>query len=1115
MISRSRLTTSDSMRRALLLCLLPLLWACEERESVPKGPPLFALKSAEETGINFTNEVASSPDFNILEYLYFYNGAGVASGDINNDGLIDLYFVSNQGPNKLYLNRGNWQFEDISGQAGVVGTGTWSTGVTMADVNGDGWLDIYVSQVGDYKAAKGSNQLFINNGDNSFTESAAEYGLDFVGFSTQAAFFDYDRDGDLDMYLLNHSIKNPAVFSDVKNRTDKDELGGDRLYESQLAQGSKSFKDVTDKAGIYSSSLGFGLGVAVSDVNNDGWPDLYISNDFTENDYLYINQQNGSFSEELEQQISHTSRYSMGNEVGDINNDGNTDIITTDMLPSDPAIWQKSVGEDKTEVYDIKLRFGYAHQYVRNTLQANLGNGSFRDVGTYAGLFATDWSWSPLLFDMDNDGWQDVHISNGIYKRPNDLDYVNYSQDQQDFQPKDEAELEAYQIENLPTVKIPNYSGRNTGGLHFEDIGKAWGLADDSYSNGSTYADLDNDGDLDLVLNNTNQEAFIYENKTNELSDSHYLTVALNGLGQNRFGVGSKVVAHVNGRQMTRELMPTRGFQSAVAPRLHFGLGEFEKVDSLEVYWPDGQVQTFAGIDGDQLLTVAYEPNTSESAPAQPESDWQMTVFEGFEHSENQDFKDFNREYLIPRKFSMEGPALAVADVNGDGLDDFYLGGAKGQAGALFIQLDAGDFELRPQPVFEQLSRAEDSDALFFDADGDGDQDLYVVSAGNEYEDGQVFTYDRLYFNDGQGNFRFAPAALPQFGTQGSSVKAGDIDQDGDLDLFVAANVVRGAYGVNPEHHLLINDGRGRFSDETLKRLPDWASLGMINDMEWVDIEGDGDLDMVMAGEWTAITLMENDGKGAFERASDNWSKNTEGWWFSITLADIDQDGDQDIIAGNLGLNSKLKASPEKPVSLFVNDFDRNGQVDPVMFHYMEEANIPFASRDDLIKQMAVVKKKHPDYEAYARVSAPEDIFASDLLEQGLQKKAVTFASMLFLNEGNGQFRAQELPQSAQFSTLMDAVVDDLNGDGSPDLLAVGNFYGFRNDIGRADAKGMTLLSGDGNGVLLATDDAFFNSSSTWGDYRKIRALNMKDGKTHFIAVRNNANPLLIAPKQP
>jgi hypothetical protein len=835
------------MKKALAaLFSISLFWSCQEDQTTR-----FELLPPTQTGISFRNDLKPSKAFNILEYLYYYNGGGVSAGDINNDGLVDLYFTANQGANKLYLNKGELRFEEISAAAGVVGSGTWSAGATMADVNGDGWLDIYVSNVGNYKSAKGKNELFINNQDGTFAESAADYGLDFEGFSTQAAFFDYDRDGDLDMYLLTHAVKNPEVFSDSEARQ-KADPGGDKLYRSQLVQGERVFIEVTEDAGIYSSIIGFGLGVTVSDVNGDMWPDIYVSNDFTENDYLYINNQDGTFSERLEESIRQTSRYSMGNEIADLNNDGFPEIITTDMLPSDPEIWRKSVTEDKVEVYKIKERLGYADQYVRNTLQENLGNGQFSDVSLMANTYASDWSWSPLIFDMDNDGWPDIHITNGIFKRPNDLDYLNYLSNPPEGGQTQE-ERDEFLINTLPTVKIANMARRHIGLMQTEDVAAAWGLDQPSYSNGSTYADLDNDGDLELIINNTEQEAFIYENKTND--EANYLSISLKGPLENSFGIGATVSISQGQKVLTRQNYTTRGFQSSVPPILYFGLGNTEQVD-VEVIWPNGEVQVLENIAANQQLEVIADQNFAE-ASINPSIKELIKIDKSsitYEHREDA-YNDFDHEYLIPRKFNTEGPALAVADVNSDGLDDVFFGGAKDQAGELWLQLEPGKFQKKVNRSFEQLAKSEDVAAHFFDADGDGDHDLYVTSAGNEYEDGQLFAYDKLYLNDGQGNLRFSPMALPQIGSQGKTVTSGDIDGDGDLDVFVGANITKGAYGIAPKQFLLINNGRGRFQDEFQRRLDVEEKLGMINAAQMADIDQDGDLDIVYAGEWTDVSF--------------------------------------------------------------------------------------------------------------------------------------------------------------------------------------------------------------------------------------------------------------------
>lgn len=1078
------------------LSLTLLLVSCTEE---PQEAKQFELLDSERTGISFINEVTSTPDFNILEFLYFYNGGGVSVGDINKDGLDDMFFTSNQAPNKLYLNKGGFKFEDITEVAGVSGNSNWSTGSTMADVNGDGLLDIYVSHVGNYKVAKGKNELYINNGDGTFTESAAAFGLDYVGFSTQAAFFDYDKDGDLDMYLLNHAVKNAEVFKPSVNRKKADNHG-DKIFKSLIAQGENRFEDATAETGIYSSNLGFGLGLAISDVNNDNWPDIYISNDFTENDYLYINNQDGTFSEELGSRIQHTSRYSMGNVVADLNNDMAVDIITTDMLPSDPKIWRKSLGEDKVEVYDTKLRFGYDDQYVRNTLQMNLGNGQFSDISLITESFATDWSWSPLIFDMDNDGLQDLHISNGIYKRPNDLDFINYvtSNTQES---NDEKSIQASQIESLPTLKISNYTGLNQGGMELKASAEALGLNQPSYSNGSAYADLDNDGDLDLVLNNTNQEAFIYQNHAD--STNGYLKVRLKGPDYNPFGVGAKVT--VNGQ--LRENFNTRGFQSSVSNTLHFGLGGAKGPFSVNVTWPDGSLQKVQ-VDGNQLVVINYAEQKTKAANLISLDVQSLSFAElpfDFTHREN-DFKDFDREYLIPRKYSTEGPALAIGDVNGDGKDDVYFGGAINQPGQLWVQGKNGTFKKRLTPNFDQLARAEDTDANFFDADGDGDLDLYVVSGGNEYEASQIFSFDRLFINDGQGNFQFSPGALRQIGGQGKVIAPADIDGDGDQDLFLGLNAVAGAYGTEPNHHLLINSGNANFSSQPA-RVTLLKDMGMISDAHWTDLDQDGDQDLLFTGEWNSIRYLENNGQGQLTEIELAGLENSEGLWYSLEIADFNNDGLLDIVAGNIGANTKLKASSDQPIRLYLGDYDDNGQADPIVFHFQEGKETPFPSRDDLIKQVSAFKKLHSNYLEYSDLDGAAELLGD--LSQTKIKEVKTLLSTVFINKGNSTFEAIPLPIEAQISNTSDIVVKDINGDKKADLLLLGNDYSYRNDYGRIDAKPLTTLLGIGDGRFSHLNDKHLNTAESWGNYQKGKTITI-DGKAYILSLRNDDKPTLI-----
>ena len=1089
------------MFRLYIILIIFILSSCSKKQE----DALFILLSAKETGIDFRNDLAYTDDMNILEYLYFYNGGGVALGDINNDGLVDIYFTSNQGENKLYLNKGDFQFQDISSSAGVTGEGGWSTGVTMADVNGDGLLDIYVCQVGDYKGLKGKNKLYINNGNLTFSEKAADYGIDFVGFSTHAVFFDYDQDGDLDLYLLNHSIKKPEVFSHADTKfTNQDEKGGDKLYKSLLAQGEYKMIEVTQSAGILSSSLGFGLGVGIADVNGDGWMDIYVSNDFTEDDYLYINQGDGTFLESLREYIENTSRYSMGNDLADINNDGLPDIFTTDMLPEDPEIWMKSVGEDKQEVFDVKKRLGYGDQYVRNHLQLNRGDGKFSEIGLLTNTFATDWSWSPLIFDMDNDGLKDIHITNGIVKRPNDLDFIQYSQEPAPGLP--ESEIQKKQIDMLPTVKLPNFTFKNEGNLQFDNVSEKWGLDQLSYSNGSAYADLDNDGDLDLVINNTDQEAFIYRNNSSEKLGLNYVQIDLKGGGFNQFGLGSQVWVYAGNDSYFQTLSTSRGFQSGTSTTLTFGLGVNEIIDSVLVSWNAKDVEVFNGIKvGDRSLLEKGKGQLG-SFPRRIRSTLLELVDLGIDwkHEENLEFDEFRREYLMPRRYGTEGPALAVGDINGDGLDDIYFGGAKGQAGSLYFQVEDGSFSKVENPVFEQLKTAEDVVAVIEDLNGDGHLDLYVGSGGNEYSAGEIFNFDRVYLNDGKGNLRFSMNSLPPIGENTSTVAVKDVNGDGYPDLFVGASVVTGNYGAIPRSYLLLNDGKGRFRDATAQYFEEEFRPGMVQKAIWEDVTGDGKEELVLAGEWMPIKVFGQNSSGKFEELEDLADS---GWYFGLKKFEM-KEGGQGFLLGNLGLNSKLKASPKEPVWLFHGDIDGNGQEDPLIFHYMQGHLVPFATRDDLIKQISALKRKHDTYLSYSGIRSPEDLLERSQLDKANRYKAEDFRSGLLWQKA-GQFEFIPLPIEAQFGPIRDFI--SFESQGQVYVLAVGSFKGFRNDLGKAMAQPMVMFRWEENRFIHIPIG--LKGSEYWGELRCAEKIRVKD-KDYILITRNNTTPVFFEIKK-
>ena len=1091
----------------IIFCFVLMLFSsCNPGEKA--GDQLFSLLSPSFTHIGFKNQLTENEQSNIIEYLYFNNGAGVAAGDINNDGLADLYFTSNQKPNKLYLNKGGLKFEDITVAAGVAGKGDWKTGVTMADVNGDGLLDIYVCQVGKYKSYNGRNQLFINKGNLKFIDEAHDYGLDFQGFSTQAAFFDYDMDGDLDMYLLNHSVHTSRSYGNVSLRLDRDSLSGGRLFRNDDVNGKHVFHNVTQQAGIYSSQIGYGLGVNICDINNDGFPDIYVSNDFHENDYLYINNANGTFSERLTDFIAHTSRSSMGNDIGDINNDGLPDIIVLDMLPDDEKVRKQSGGEDDIELSDLKLQYGYNHQFVRNTLQLNLGGGMFSEIGRLAGVYSTDWSWSPLFCDLDNDGWKDLFITNGIYRRANDLDYVKFltgasgsfpSKDISSFSDKD-------LYEKMPLWPNVNYIFRNNGDLTFSNMAGEWGFNKPSYSNGSTYADLDNDGDLDLVVNNINAPAFIYRNNAIALSGNHFLSVVLKGKGMNTRGIGARVTLYCNGQKQIAEQFPTRGFLSATSDVLHFGLGKSDVIDSIVVRWPDLSEQMIKNVPVDTTIILeminAGKPLNGNHRNYENMNLFSPALIPGleFRHKED-DWVDFYRERLIPHSLSAEGPALTVGDVNSDGIQDLFIGGAKGQPSKLFIQSKNGSFKALDIPLLARERFADDVDAAFFDADGDGDKDLYIVRGGNELAIGDPLLTDLLLLNDGKGGF--AKGELPLISHNGSCVRPCDFDGDGDEDLFVGSRSVPGAYGWSPDQFLLENDGHAHFNVVADDRLGALKNIGMVTDATWMDWDKDGDQDLVLAGEWMKICLFRND-KGHFtDVTSAAGLDETSGWWNCIDIADVDGDGDLDLIGGNLGLNSLLKASVKEPVEMYLNDFDNNGSLDQVICSYQNGVSYPFASLDELSSQISGLRKKYPNYSDFGGKTV-QDIFGNNAVDQSIIKKAVLFESCLFLNSGNGTFKISKLPIESQFSEVRDILVGDINKDGKQDLILAGNNYAIRPSYGRYDASYGWCLLGDKShtyNVIMPVKSGLKIS----GDARKIIPIEVL-GKHYLVAAVNDGN---------
>ena len=1074
--------------------------------------PLFEQLSSQRTGIDFENRLLEDTAFNVLNYLYYYDGAGVAAGDVDGDGLVDLYFVSNIGPNRLYLNRGDYRFEDVTERAGVAAAEGWKTGVTMADVNGDGRLDIYVSAVS-YLGQHGRNILFISNGDGTFSDRTKEFGLEHVGYSTQAAFFDYDGDGDLDMYLLNHSVHTERGVSSRPQREIRHPRAGDRLFRNDGGH----FTDVSAEAGIHGGVEGYGLGVVVSDFDLDGCPDIYVANDFQENDFLYHNNCDGTFRESIASSMGHTSRFSMGVDAADFDNDGRPDLVTLDMLPDREEILKTSANAETFDVFDLKVRAGYHPQYARNALQLNRGDGRFSDIGLLAGVAATDWSWTPLFADLDNDGLKDLFITSGIYRRPNDLDYIDYVGNQavQASLARGITRENLLLVQRMPQVPIPNHVFRNNGDSTFSDVAAAWGLAQPGFSNGAVYADLTNSGVLDLVVSRVNAPAAIYRNHARRQNGHHYLGVALRGEGGNTGGIGARVWAYTGTRSQLLEQMPTRGFQSSVDPRLHFGLGQSTVVDSLVVLWPDRRSEVRTRVAVDQMLTLSQRDARRRERPAPPRpapllEDVTPAAHVDFRHRENP-YYDYDAEPLIPHLLSTEGPALAVGDVNGDGLDDFYVGGAKWQPGRLYVQTAAGTFQAMDVPAFAADSVSEDVDAAFFDADGDGDVDLYVVSAGNEFWAAQEPLLDRLYLNDGKGRFSRARDALPPLYDNGSCVVPGDFDGDGDVDLFVGGRVVGRRYGIPPRSHLLHNDGHGRFTDVTKTIAPALEAVGMVTSAAWLDYDGDGQLDLAVVGEWMPITLFHNENGRLVDRTREMGLARTNGWWNDVRVADVDGDGRPDLVAGNLGLNSYLRATANEPACMYVADLAGSGSVQQILTFYKHGVSYPIAGRDEIVRLFPRLRSRYPSYAAFG-ASRAEDLFSGSELARARVLEAYTFATAIARNRGASGFTLDTLPLVAQLAPVRASLASDLDGDGRVDLLIGGNFHGVPPLIGRYDASYSVLLRGDGTGRFAAVDHAD-GAPPIDGQIRKLALARGPGGRRLVLVARNDDRMLILRPR--
>jgi len=1074
-------------------------------------PVMFEILKSDQTHLDFANKLTSTDSFNLFHYMYFYNGAGVGAGDFNNDGLIDLFFASNQGANKIYLNTGNLTFKDVTTEAGIPNDNSWSTGVSIVDINNDGLLDIYICKVGRYQSLRSKNQLLICTGINSnhiptFKDSAQQYGLDFSGFSTQAAFLDYDMDGDLDMFLLNHSVHQNGTFRPRSEFVGTyNELSGDRLYRND---GGK-FTDVTKLCGINSSAISYGLGIGVSDINLDGYPDLYVGNDFHENDYLYINQHDGTFKDVLNDEIMHTSQFSMGVDVADADNDGYPEIISMDMLPDDPYILKRSLGEDEHDIFFRKIDYGYNYQYTRNNLQWNRRNGMFSEIGLYAGVAATDWSWAPLWMDFDNDGLKDLFITNGIPKRMNDIDYINYisnTEVQQKLRENNYNNASAGLIDKFPEIKIPNKLYRNVGHMQFADLEKNIGNNQQTFSSGAIYADFDNDGDLDVVVNNIDEPAMLYRNTLNDQKSHSFKKITLKGPQKNVNAVGARVIAFAKEGVRTYEKYPVHGFVSSMETPMLIGL-ENSALDSLLLVWPDNTYQQINS--SDSLFTIAYKPglpqfNYEELKHSQitsyPVGDITSATGLLYEHKEDR-FPEFDREPLIPHEFSTEGPAIAVSDLNKDGFEDVFIGSSKTGKSKIFLQQSNGTFVLTQQPLLEKDSMYEPVDACWTDLNNDGNPDLVIAGGGNEYYGEDSNLLPRAYLNDGHANLTRIYDAFSRVYTTASCVAPYDFNGDGYPDLFIGGRVVPWEYGVVPRSYLLVNNGKGQFKDVSDEVASELSHIGFVTNATWADLDKDGDKDLLVTLEWGGIIAFENN-HGKFSKRIITEKK---GWWNFATPVDIDNDGDLDLVAGNLGLNTRLLASEKEPVRMYYADFDDNGKKDQVISYYLKGKEIPFANKSELEKQMPVLKKKYLYAEDFAKASLKE-IFGNEKLQHAAVFTADYFSNSILVNDGNWKFHVKPLPWQAQLTPYREAAVVDANDDDRPDLLLFGNYYENNIEMGRYDADYGSVLINEGKDSFRCES---LNGIVIKGQVRHIRPISIAS-KQAFIVARNNDSLRII-----
>ena len=1094
-----------------------LLWSCH----ASRQEPLFEL--VEGTGIDFNNRVVDGEIDNSFYFRNFYNGGGVALGDVSGDGLPDVVLTSNMGENKLYLNKGDFKFEDITAKAGLKQEGMWSTGVVMADINADGWLDLYICNSGHMQSGLRRNQLYINNGNNSFSERAKEYGLDISAYSTQASFFDYDGDGDLDCFLINNSPMpiNNLGYENRRNLPDAEwpvaqflKGGGDHLYRNDGGR----FTEVSKEAGIHGTLMSFGLGVSVGDMNSDGYPDVYVANDSYERDYLYINQKNGTFKDEMEACMEHNSFSSMGADICDINNDGYPEVFTTDMLPGDDYRLKTLGAFDHIDLHRTRLRMGLYQQFMKNCLMVNNRNGQFLETANYSGVSATDWSWGALFFDADNDGLNDIFVCNGVNRDVTNLDFMDFFANDvvQDMVTSGQKKSVDSVLHHIPVFPMPNKAFRNKGNLQFADAGKEWGFETPTFSNGAAYGDLDGDGDLDLVINNQNQPTFVYRNHSRERNKNHYISVLLKGKDRNTFAVGSRIKVYKGGEVFYRELVPSRGFQSSVDYRQVIGLGAHTSVDSLVIIWPD---RTYTRIDNPEINKTYEVPQPQRATlywdkgadSTFASATWMQPIETGLEAHREDDYVDFYYERNLPHILSREGPCVAKGDANGDGLEDLYIGGAKGQAGQLYLQDDKGGFIKKSQPLFDQYAEQEDVAATFFDADRDGDLDLFIGAGGNNVPAGNPRLQHRLYRNDGKGNFERVSNAFPPNRMNISVAVANDWDGDGDEDLFVGSRSIPYAYGLVPKSYLFRNNGAGQFKEVTPSIAPDLVQAGMITGAAWADLDGDKRKELVVTGQWMPTRVFRYSG-GRFSEMTSTGLQDLYGWWQSLTATDVNGDGRTDLVLGNVGENFYLRPDAKNPVRLWVGDFDANGSPEQFLTRSVEGRDVPVFLKREITDQFPGLKKDNLKHSDYAKKSI-QDLFQKQVLERSAQLPFNYCSSVVALNGGKGSFTVQPLPLMVQLSSVNAIRPTDVNGDGNTDLVLGGNLYGFPPQFGRLDASYGHLLLGDGKGGFTWVENRL-SGLSLRGEIRAIEELKNKTGR-YLMVAQNDKAPVLYRVQDP